>query len=185
MGAWLRSVWESLTTQTATWFVGVVILLLGVFSDRIVESVKFALNRADLRTQQYETLSTELSRYAFSAELLEEFLREGWTTGPTLRALVTEYNEAITSLRRREYVHLAWLDRYWGEAEVEEFQELMAVVRQVDGAIHRLNDEFEAVNIRGTQERVDAEKAKPVIEAIGPLVGQLQERTQGFLSGLY
>jgi hypothetical protein len=46
---WREGVATSLKTQTATWLVAFAIGLLGLFSGRVTESVKFALNRADLR----------------------------------------------------------------------------------------------------------------------------------------
>src|SRR5271166_413326 len=39
-----------LQEQTGTWFVAAVIAVLTVFSNRIVESIKFALNRAALQS---------------------------------------------------------------------------------------------------------------------------------------
>ena len=57
-----------------------VVALLSVFSNKLVDSVKFALNRADLRTAQYEKLATDLGDFAYSSELIDEYLRDGWTT---------------------------------------------------------------------------------------------------------
>ena len=47
---WYSALLKSLQEQTGTWFVAAVIAVLTVFSNRIVESIKFALNRADLRS---------------------------------------------------------------------------------------------------------------------------------------
>jgi hypothetical protein len=42
---------ETFKSQAATWFIGAVIAILTVFSGKIVESLKFSLNRANLRTK--------------------------------------------------------------------------------------------------------------------------------------
>jgi hypothetical protein len=48
---WIKSVADSLKSQTGTWFAGFVISVLALFSSRITEDIKFALNSADLRTK--------------------------------------------------------------------------------------------------------------------------------------
>src|SRR6185436_5688952 len=94
---WLQGLVTSFKTQTATWVVAFLIGILTLFSGRITESVKFALNRADLRTKQHEELATEISAYIFSAELNAEFIENGWTSKKAMTDLITEYNAAITS----------------------------------------------------------------------------------------
>ncbi len=47
---WYSALLKSLREQTSTWLVAAVIAILTVFSNRIVESIKFVLNRADLRS---------------------------------------------------------------------------------------------------------------------------------------
>ena len=58
---WYSALLKSLQEPTGTWFVAAVIAVLTVFSNRIVESIKFALNHADLRSGSHEKLSENLS----------------------------------------------------------------------------------------------------------------------------
>lgn len=56
-----RRVWESglgssVRTQTATWFIGVVIAVLSAFSSHLTEKIKFSINRADSRVKSYSQL---------------------------------------------------------------------------------------------------------------------------------
>jgi hypothetical protein len=181
---WGQGIVTSLKTQTATWFVAFLISIFGLFSGRITESVKFALNRADLRTKQYEELATEISRYIFSAELNTEFLEHHWTTKKTLTDLVTEYNTSITALRKKEFVYAAWIQKYWGKEQSAQFDAFMESVREFDRAIHSLNDEFEKVNITGEQQRVDPGRAKEALKLLQPAATRLRERGRRLLVSL-
>ncbi len=180
----LDGILKSLKTQTATWFVGLVIAMLGLFSARITESVKFALNRADLRTTQYEELATEVSQYICIAELNTEFIEYEWTNRRSLTGLISEYNESISTLRKKEYVYLAWIQKFWGEGEVARFEEFMNAVREFDSAIHSLNDQFEAVNITEKQEKVDPERAKEALELLIPAVESVRKNGRRLLLSL-
>jgi hypothetical protein len=155
---WLDTIGTSLKTQTATWLVAFLIAILGLFSSRITESIKFSLNRADLRTKQYEELASEVSQYIFSAELNAEFIQNDWTTKQTMTELLKEYNKSITTLRKKEFMYLSWIQKYWGKNETAQFESFMKTVREFDLAIHSLNDEFEAVNITGSKAE-DRQKA--------------------------
>jgi hypothetical protein len=48
--SWYSALLKSLQEQTGTWLVAAVIEVLTVFFNRIVESIKFALNRAALQS---------------------------------------------------------------------------------------------------------------------------------------
>lgn len=67
----------SLKSQTATWSVGLLIALLSIFSTKITENVRLALNRADFASKYYEELASDLSEYRFQAELMVEFVERG------------------------------------------------------------------------------------------------------------
>ena len=99
---WTKSVADSLKSQTGAWFVGFVISVLALFSLRITEDIKFALNSADLRTKNYEELASNLSEYNFEAELFVEFIANGWTDAVAMTPLVNEYNNSIDTLRKKE-----------------------------------------------------------------------------------
>lgn len=110
----------SLKTQAATWFVGVVISILAIFSSEITEYVKVALNSADFRSQYYNELAVNLSEFNFDAELVVEYLDKGWTEAEAMTPLLTDYNASITNLRKKEYVYLSWVGRYWGKPKISE-----------------------------------------------------------------
>jgi len=181
---WLQGLGTSLKTQTATWLVAFLIGIFGFFSGRITESVKFALNRADLRTKQYEELAIEISQYIFSAELNTEFIENNRTTKTTLTELVTEYNTSITTLRKKEFVYVAWIQKYRGKKESTKFDDFMITVREFDKAIHSLNDEFEKVNITGEADKVDPERAKEALKLLQPPAKKLREQGRAFLVSL-
>ncbi len=51
VNCWFDTIVSSIKKQMATWVITIVITILGLLSSYITESVKFALNRADLRTK--------------------------------------------------------------------------------------------------------------------------------------
>lgn len=181
---WLQGIGTSLKTQTATWFVAFVLGILGLFSGQITESVKFALNRADLRSKQHEEVASEVSAYIFSAELNTEFIENGWTTKKTMTDLITEYNTSITLLRKKEFVYSAWIKKYWGSNQLARFEAFMKSVAEYDQALHSLNDEFEKVTITGKQEKVDPERARKALEQMKPAAAKLRTDGRAFLESL-
>jgi hypothetical protein len=181
---WINGMLTSLKTQTATWFVGTLIAIMGLFSSQLTESIKFALNRADLRTKQYEDLATEVSQYIFSAELNTEFIENDWTTRETMTGLLTEYNESITTLRKKEFVYLAWIQKYWGIGLAGRFETFMIAVRKFDAAMHLLNNEFEAVNISKTKDKVDKKLAEEALKTLKPAVDSLRSEGRQLLVSL-
>jgi len=170
--------------QLATWFVGVIIALLGVFSSKLVECAKFALNKAELRSKNYEEFSTDLSEFVFAAELNKEFLEKNWTTRDTLVDLATTYNNSITKLRKKDYVYLSWIKRYWGSDSATLYLQTFDTIREYDQAIHSLNDEFEAVNIKKTQEKVSPDRAAAAATAMNAIVQKLRNQTDELLTKL-
>jgi hypothetical protein len=181
---WFEGLATSLKTQTATWLVAFVIGLLGLFSGRVTESVKFALNRADLRTKQYEELATDVSAYIFAANLTTEFIENGWTTKEALTDLVTDYNNSITSIRKKEFVYEAWIKKFWGSAQLSKFNEFLQSVAGFDKAVHSLNDEFEKVNITKTQQKIDPARAKEALQQLKPDADKVRQNGRALLESL-
>jgi hypothetical protein len=117
------------------------VALLTIFSDKILERIRFRLNRVDLRTKYFEELATDLSTYLFYAEIFHERYQKGWATDPEDLARIGDaINGAITTLRQKEYVYRAWVRKYWGSAKVEQLTQVMAAVKSADDAIHAFND---------------------------------------------
>src|SRR5450759_3347923 len=178
---WGSGLGSSLRTQTATWFVGAVIALLSVFSSHLTEGVKASINRADLRTKSYEELSKDLSEYVFVSELCQEYIEHGWTSRDDMVPLIKEYNDAITKLRKNEFVYLSWLSRYWGKAEVEVLSKVMATARKFDQQVHALNDDFEAVNVKKSKKTIDKETGKKASEDMRPTLDALRTQVRDLL----
>jgi hypothetical protein len=169
---------EHFTTVLVTTFAGI----LTIFSGYIVETIKTAVNRADLRVERYQSLSTDVSSHLFSVELLQEFFEHNWTTEPTLKDLLTEYNTSITKLRKNEYVYYQWIARYWDKSALKEFEDIMSLVKKIDHAVHGLNDEFELVNLTKKQPKVNPERAKATAKEMKPLVEDLANKTKAFFT---
>jgi hypothetical protein len=139
---WTEHLLRSLEDQTATWFVGVVLALLGVFSGRLVETVKFALNRADLRTKYYEQLAVDLSSFVFAVNRLTKvYYGSSWASDEDKNAMAEAYNEAMVKLCSQEYVYLSWLQHYWNEKAVTAFEDVMKQVRTLDAVLIAMNEE--------------------------------------------
>jgi hypothetical protein len=74
----------------------------------------------------------------FHAELVHKYFIRGWTKPKDLDPIITDYNEAITAIRKKEYVYLSWANRYWKEAEATKFSRVIDLVKSTDEAIHAL-----------------------------------------------
>jgi hypothetical protein len=180
-GFWESSFGASLRTQTATWFVGALIALLSVFSSRLTESVKFSINKADIRAKSYEEIAQGLSEYLFIAGQFQETLERGTTTKEALVPIVMEYNDAITKLNRNEYVYRSWLARYWNKADMAKFDEVMMSINNVDQSVHSLNDQLELVNITKSQTKIDPGRAAKCVEQMRPLQAKLRGQVRQLL----
>lgn len=175
---------SSLRTQAITWLVGFLIAILTIFSSKITESIKFAINSADHNSKNYEELAVDLSDFVFRAELIAELVGNGWTTSEALIPAINEYNASVVVLRKKEFVYLSWIKRNWRKDIVDEGIKVFDAVKAFDKAIHSLNDEFEAVNIKKTKSKVDTEKAIQAERTFRPALKHLQQESSHFLSRL-
>lgn len=181
---WRQGLVASLKTQMATWIVAFLLGILTLFSGQITESVKFALNRADMRTKQYEELAVEVSDYIFAAELNAEFIENGWTSKETMKELVTKYNASIMSLRKKEFVYAAWVKKYWGSNQSAKYDAFMKAVLEYDKALHSLNDELERLEAGGKDTRINPERAKKALEQLKPAATRLRTDGRALLESL-
>ena len=138
---WQAHLLHSFGDQAGTWFVGVVLALLGVFSGKLVETVKFALNRADLRTKYYEQLAVDLSAFVFAVDRLVTVFYSSWAKDESKSAISEMYNTTMNKFCCQEYVYISWLQRYWNKAMVDTFTRTMEHVRKVDSLLNRMNGE--------------------------------------------
>ena len=127
--------------KLGVWLATIVVALLTIFSDKILERIRFRLNVADLRTKYFEELAVNLSTYLFWSEIYHERHQKRWADNPDdMAAIGGNINAAVTTLTTKEYVYRAWVRRYWGSAAVKPFDEVITAVKSVDDAIHAFND---------------------------------------------
>src|SRR5271166_5155885 len=99
------------------WLAATVVALMTVFSDKLLERIRFRVNRANLRAKYFEELAMDLSSYIFFAEIFCERYQKGWADDPAdMGAIRDEVNGAVTTLRKKEFVYRSWVHRYWGDA---------------------------------------------------------------------
>jgi hypothetical protein len=141
MSDWLAHLLRSLADQAGTWFVGIILALLGAFSGRLVETIKFSLNRADLRTKYYEQMALEISQFVFIVDRLSKvYYGSNWASAEDNDIIANEYNEVMHEISRKEYVYLSWLQHYWGKGMTDAFVVTMERIRAVDAILIRLNE---------------------------------------------
>jgi hypothetical protein len=131
---WLIHFSSSFADQSATWFVGVVLAVLGIFSAKIVEAIKVSLNRADLRTKYYEEMAIDISHFVFIIDRLVK-VYYGSEDEDDKSPIAREYDEIMNAICRKEYVYLSWLRRYWGEDKSDSFRVMMEKIRAVDATL--------------------------------------------------
>ena len=129
-----------------TWLILAFVGLLTAFSDKIVGRVRFALNRADLRSKYYEELARDLSTFVFYADLFHVRHIRGELHFGDLPGIAGEVNQAFVTHKTKEYVYRSWIRRYWGEKQVEGFDSLM----QAATAVYEASIEF---NEKGNEHR--------------------------------
>jgi len=179
----MSTIRENIGTIFVTSVIGLITGLLTIFSDKIVENVKLAINRADHQYENFDKLATDFSDYMSAVGWAVEFYDKGFTKKSSLEMVIPKYNDAIINMRKREYVNLALIHRYWSEGAAKEFKEIMKKVREIDMLIHDLNSEAEQIE-SGKKEKADPAITKPVIEKIKPLLNDLESRVDVFLSEL-
>jgi hypothetical protein len=179
----MATIWEKIKDNFATLLITTTVAIITVFSDKIVGDIKFAVNRANLRTAHFEKMAADISNYAFFAENVTEYYDQGWTTKSSLEKVVPPYNDAIVTLRKQEYITLALLHRFWGRDDVRRFAEVMESVREIDTHIHSLNSEAEAI-ATGAKQKADPAVTKPITDKLKLSVTRLKERISTFLSHL-
>ena len=107
-----------ISDNLAAWLAATLVALLTVFSDRILERIRFGLNRADLRVKYFEDLATDLSTYVFWVEVFHERYQKKWTDDPEdLAGIVGRLNTAMVTLRTKEYVYRSWVRPFVSQCE--------------------------------------------------------------------
>jgi hypothetical protein len=179
-GSWLKSLGDLAKEQAGTLIVGFFVSVFAVFSANITDRIKFALNTADLRTKYFEEFAENLSAFDFEAELVVEYLGDGFTDLDSWTSFTKEYNPLITTLRTKEYVYLAWIGRYWDKKRVDDVETAYTAVKTFDSAIHSLNKDFYAVKLKKI-ESVSPDKIQQTMTRLRPALATLQEQSKKVL----
>lgn len=136
----LATLLETIQKDATTWFVGALISILAVFSGFITERIKFAINKANLRSQYFEQIALSLSAFIFHAELIQEFQTERWTDSELYKQIVTDYNKLITEIRSKNYIFSSWIATYWQPSRTQLLEDVFEAVKAVDKNVHSFND---------------------------------------------
>ena len=176
----MGAIWNWIKTNVATTIATLFLSIITIFSNTLTERIKFALNRADLRTTSYEKITHDVSGFVFFDENATESLKQGLTDKNALTNVITPYNDAITELRSQEYVIRSWLNRYWQKEDMDRFEELMQTVKDIDQQFHRLNPEFVQV-VYYKKKSVDTTLANKTINELEKLNPQLEKQVKEFV----
>jgi hypothetical protein len=145
MSSWVAHLLNSFANQAGTWFLGVVLAVLGLFSSQILEKIKFALNRATLRVKLYEEMAANISHIVFIIDRLDRITyRATWASPQDKGAIAAEYNEVMNAIFQKEYVYLSWIHQYWSKDAETAFRNCMDKIRAVDLVLINLNSAIEA-----------------------------------------
>jgi hypothetical protein len=178
-------VWKTFTAAATTAIVAFVVAIITIPTDFVVGRLKFAMNRADQRESRYKTVSDEVSRYVFAAQIFSEFFARD-LDHTTVENTVKEYNDAVVELRTHEYAHRATIRKYWPDETVDKFDAFMQRVRAVDTLAHQVNPPL-ILYLH------DASKPAPLLRdatikstavALKPQVGTLCAAAEAFLFSL-
>ena len=180
---WKDSLWLSFKSETATWFAGAVIAAIAALLPQITESVKLNLNRADYRSQQYESLASDISEYIFYSELFVEFLENDLTEKEVLDQIIADYNRAIVAIRKKEFVYIARLNRAWGKSDADSFNQFLGSIKQFDAALRDLNPDIVGVR-KGRSLSIDPGVTKRALVKIKPAVEKVRSEGRRMLINL-
>jgi len=130
-----------------TGLAAIVIGLIAVFSDKLIGRIRLALNRADMRVEQYEKMALTLGEFVFLVQLEYEYRYNRWDApgkDPSWTLIDDQYKDAINKVRKNEFVYRSWVNKYWDKNQLQEFDRIMKlIIENVDPAIHALKDENE------------------------------------------
>lgn len=101
-----------------------------------------------------------------------------------MTTLLSDDNESITTLCKREFVYLSWIQKYWRKDESAKFEAFIKSVREFDLEIHSLNDEFEEVNIKESKPKIDRRRAEEALKVMKPAIENMRKQGLEFLTTL-
>jgi hypothetical protein len=137
-----KSISEQLTSQFFSIVIPVLVVVLTFASTLALESIKGRETAKQERTALFQKLSHDLGALTFLAETEAERMKNNWTSVSELSPVTTDYNKSIEEIRFDEYKTQALLRDKFGTTAATEFATVMQNVRQVDKAVHGLNEEM-------------------------------------------
>jgi hypothetical protein len=141
MSDWLTHFFHSFADQAGAWFVGIILAILGLFPARLVEKIRFALNRADARAKYYEEMAIDISHFVFVIDrLVKVYFGSTWASDDDKSAIALEYNEVMNTLSRKEYVYRSWVQRFWDKKTAKAFDLTMDNIKAVDHLLILINE---------------------------------------------
>jgi len=144
MSEWLAHFFHAFADQAGTWFVGIVLAIFGLFPARLVEKIRFALNRADARAKYYEEMAIDISHFVFIIDrLVKVSFGSTWARDDDKSGIAQEYNEVMNTLSRKEYVYRSWVRRFWDRKTAIAFDLTMDRIKAVDQLLILINEDGE------------------------------------------
>jgi hypothetical protein len=178
-----RSFWLSLKTETATWLAAVVIAIGSALAPQITETIKFSINRADLRSRVHENFATDISEYLFYAGLFIDMLDNNLTDMGTLEQVIPDYNRAIVKIKRKEFVYDAQLKTAWNKETAETFQDLLRTIDNFDDGLRGLNPQIQRVK-SGESLKIDSNALDQALPKLKSDVTKMSAKSTMMLSKL-
>lgn len=96
-----------------------------------------------LHVQAFDEMLRDLGHYLFQGELQHEFVSKGWDSPEEIEQLIDDYNAAITTVRRNEFVYESLVNEHCNAGQATAFGALIQAVKSVDEAVHALNDDVD------------------------------------------
>ena len=158
----LSGLWNKLKQKTYLWVITIITGLLTTCSQSIVDNIKSGFDMSQLRTQYFNIIANDLSKFNFDAETMFNIYYEtkfNETIGVGFsKTAADDYNKDIENLRSKEFLYRAQIDRVWGSKfivfntnKVKEFDDLFDAIKILDNSIHLTNTI--GVNIINTNEK--------------------------------
>jgi len=145
-----EGIWIKLKNHTSLWFATILTGILTTFSQYIADSIKSGLDKSEQRTQYFNAIATDLSKYNFDAETVYNAYFEAEANKGIgvdyIKCLADDYNKGIENLRSKEYLYRAQIGRGWGKKfiffntpKTMDFDVLYLNIKQLDSSIHLMN----------------------------------------------
>jgi hypothetical protein len=176
--------WVELTAAIGTALIALLTAAFTPISDAIVSRIKNAINRSELQFERLKSISSELSDYLFEAENINEMFERGIASKSTLQELANSYNRSVTTIRTREYLYIATIQKFWGNSLALKYESVVADIKTLDKAIHQANRELERLLADATGDKLpqyDVKEFAQVSETIKSKRRALEKDSKEFL----